>query len=177
MTPSDKFTFTYSSFILFWLYLLLEVRVSSACNDLIMQLIMRRCSQTLVMTPWTWNGHINPSGSCQSWESHLYAHEPPWILSDIAIFSKLPCHCQSHRYLTNNQAGNQTALNCQFRTWEAGNLSIQQQGKTCLWVLPCKNVCCSSVKSDAFRCLQQYLERTGIEHNTMYFLEHYYLYG
>lgn len=104
MTPSDKFTFTYSSFILFWLYLLLEVRVSSACNDLIMQLIMRRCSQTLVMTPWTWNGHINPSGSCQSWESHLYAHEPPWILSDIAIFSKLPCHCQSHRYLTIKQA-------------------------------------------------------------------------
>lgn len=151
--------------------------ISSACDDLIMQPIMGYCSQTLVMTPRTWNGHINPSGSCQSCESHLYAHEPPWILSDIAIFSKLPCHCQSHRYLTNNQAGNQTALNCQFRTWEAGNLPIQQHGKTCLWFLPCKKVLLQFCEI-RLRCFQQqYLEKTGIEHNTMYFLEHYYLHG
>lgn len=42
-----------------------------------------------------------------------------------------------------------------------------------------RRFCCSSVKSDsdAFRYLQQYLEKPGIGHNTIYSLEHYYLYG
>lgn len=43
----------------------------------------------------------------------------PWMEPDIAIFSKLPCHWQSCSYLANNQAGNQTVLNCQFRTRES----------------------------------------------------------
>jgi hypothetical protein len=42
--------------------------------------------------------------------------------SDIAIFSKLPCHWQSCSYLANNQAGNQTTLNCRFRTKRPGRL-------------------------------------------------------
>lgn len=52
--------------------------------------------------------------------------QAPRMESDMAIFSKLPCHWQSCSYLTNNQAGNQTVLNCQFRTWEAAGVSIQQ---------------------------------------------------
>lgn len=51
ITPFDEFTFTYSSCIIFLLYLLLEVSISYVCNDLIMQQIMGCCSQTLVMTP------------------------------------------------------------------------------------------------------------------------------
>lgn len=58
----------------------------------------------------------------------------------MAIFSKLPCHCQSYCYLTNNQAGNHTALNCQFRTWEAKNISIPYQGENCAWVVSCRKV-------------------------------------
>lgn len=39
-----------------------------------------------------------------------------------------------------------------------------------------RRFCCSSGEI-RLRCLQQYLEKTGIKHNTMYFLEHYYLHG
>lgn len=62
--------------------------------------------------------------------------QAPWMESDIAIFSKLPCHWQSCSYLANNQAGNQTVLNYQFRTWEVADVSIQQQresGPALLW--------------------------------------------
>ena len=56
--------------------------------------------------------------------------QAPRMESDMAIFSKLPCHWQSCSYLANNQAGNQTVLNCQFRTWEAADVSIQQGRKS-----------------------------------------------
>ena len=62
--------------------------------------------------------------------------QAPRMEPDMAIFSKLPCHWQSCSYLANNQAGNQTVLNCQFRTWEAANISIQQgheSGTVPLW--------------------------------------------
>lgn len=66
--------------------------------------------------------------------------QAPRMESDMAIFSKLPCHWQSCSYLANNQAGNQTALNCQFRTWEAADVSIQQDRESStvllwLWVI------------------------------------------
>lgn len=68
---------------------------------------------------------LSPSGLSVMRAASL-CQQAPCMESDMAIFSKLPCHWQSCSYLANNQAGNQTVLNCQFRTREAARVSIQQ---------------------------------------------------
>lgn len=68
---------------------------------------------------------LSPSGLSVMRAASL-CQQAPCMASDMAIFSKLPCHWQSCSYLANNQAGNQTVLNCRFRTREAAGVSIQQ---------------------------------------------------
>ena len=88
--------------------------------------IMACCRRTLADNTVNLKLALQSPRGLSVMRSASLCQQAPRMESDMAIFSKLPCHWQSCSYLANNQAGNQTVLNCQFRTWEAANVSIQQ---------------------------------------------------
>lgn len=84
------------------------------------------CPQHFPTTPWTLNWPSSLPVACQSQESHLYASKPlGWSLT---LQSSVNYPVTDN--LANNQAGNQTTLNCQFRTREA-RTSPSSRARSC----------------------------------------------
>lgn len=132
-----------------------------------MQQIMGCCDPTLLMTPWTFNWHINLSASRQSCESHLYARKP--LGYSLTLQSSV-----NYPVTANLTVISQTIKQAIKLLWIAssgpGRLDTSPSStreKPLSDPFHVGRFLRSYVNSDlhTFRRLQEYLEKTAIYHN------------